>query len=148
MSAIFEVPLRELQPTQLYISQPKLQSVKYALACGGAAALLPIPIAERNGRLILTDGHTRSLALYYRGDQKLKVCWEPEELDWEMYDLCLGWCAEAGVKTVVDLACRVVSHQDFERLWCLPCMQIAEALAQAPSIHRYSMLDLTDRPSP
>lgn len=121
MSSIFKVRTLDVQPTQLYISEDKLRSVDYALRCCGSLALAPIPVVRWQDRLILTEGHTRALALYLLGEAEIRVCWETESIDWEMYRSCLNWCAEAGIHSVADLSQRVVSHADFCERWIGLC---------------------------
>jgi hypothetical protein len=126
--AVFELPLNALRPTQLYVSSDKLRSVQYALSCGGASILSPIPVVQYEQQWLLTDGHTRALALYYRGDQRVRVCLESDSLDWPMFEICLDWCAEAQVLQVADLARRVVPHKTFEREWLQRCTNMYDAL--------------------
>ena len=126
--AFFELPLNALRPTQLCVSSDKLRSVQYALACSGISMLSPIPVVQYQQQWILTDGHTRALALYYRGDQRVRVCLESDPLDWNMYQICLNWCAEEQVMQIADLARRVVPHKTFEREWLQRCTNMHDAL--------------------
>lgn len=117
----FQVNLYDLQPSQVYISAAKLASVQYALGCGGTMLLEPIQVKQMGEHLVITEGHTRSLALYLQGYQTVKAVWEPDELDEAMYDQCVVWCQEEGISKVSDLSARVVCHEAFEAFWLQRC---------------------------
>jgi hypothetical protein len=121
--------LDELQPSQLFISSEKLARVIRGLDSQGLGSLEPLPIKELDGRVILTDGHTRAFAAFLRGLVEVPVFWDEDELDWEAYRICVAWCREAGVLTVVDLADRILGPEDYELLWRERCRQMQGELA-------------------
>jgi len=121
--------LDELQPSQLFISSEKLARVIRCLDSEGLESLEPLPIKELDGRIILTDGHTRAFAAFLRGLVEVPVSWDEDELDWEAYRICVAWCQEAGVRTVVDLADRILVPEDYELLWLGRCRQMQLQLA-------------------
>jgi hypothetical protein len=49
------------------------------------------------------------------------VCWEDEELDWEMYEICVERCKKEGIRTIADLKDRVVGPWEYEKLWLKRC---------------------------
>ncbi len=59
---------------------------------------------------------------------KVPVYWEDEELDWEEYEICVGWCLEEGIYTIADLKNRVVSHQEYRKLWYGRCARMQKEL--------------------
>lgn len=128
MSEIFEVRLLELRPSQLYVSRCKLRAVDYTICCGGAGILQPLPVWEYQGQWVLTDGHTRALALYLKGYQKIRVYRDPEELETRMYLCCLDWCQQEGVLNIADLTARVLEHREFEQRWIQRCQKMHQAL--------------------
>ena len=128
-SGIGAMRLGELQPSQLFISSEKLAQILRGLDSEGMGSLEPLPIKELDGRVILTDGHTRALAAFLRGLDEVPVYWDEDELDWEAYRICVAWCQEAGVHTVVDLAGRILCAEDYELLWRGRCRQMQKELA-------------------
>lgn len=46
------------------------------------------------------DGHTRAFILWKNGVQKIEACWEAEDedLDWELYDVCINWCKDVNIR--------------------------------------------------
>ena len=118
---LFELRLLDLRPSQLYVSRCKLRSVDYAFCCAGASILQPLPVINIDNSWVLTDGHTRALALYLKGYQTVKVFQDTDNIDLEMYQTCLQWCESEGIISPADLAPHLVEHSEFERLWIQRC---------------------------
>jgi hypothetical protein len=81
----------------------------------------PIPIKKLDGQIVFVDGHTRAFAAFLLGLSEIPVYWEDEELDWDEYRICVGWCKEEGIKVISDLKERVVPHKDYQVLWLDRC---------------------------
>ncbi len=94
----------------------------------GIEKLEPIPIKLLRGLLMATDGHTRGVALHRRGHEEVKCCWEDTKLDWRAYSICVDWCLEEGITSMLDLNNRIVNHDDFETLWLERCRVMHEEL--------------------
>ncbi|MHA1943196.1 MAG: hypothetical protein ACW96M_02260 [Candidatus Thorarchaeota archaeon] len=130
MKDSFKLHLSKIQPSQLYISQSKLNRVLEAIERGDTKAFEPIPIKEIDGELVSTDGHTRAVAWLLSGNECVDVEWEDEELDWEAYQICVQWCKDEGITTIPDLNQRVISHEHYEVLWYERCRVMQEDLEQ------------------
>ncbi|MFW9808045.1 MAG: hypothetical protein ACFFE6_01585 [Candidatus Thorarchaeota archaeon] len=128
MKDIFKLHQSKIQPSQLYISQTKLNTVLEAIEQNQTQMLEPIPIKEIDGDLVSTDGHTRAVAWLLSGNEYVDVEWEDEDLDWEAYRICVQWCKAEGITTIVDLKQRVISHENYEVLWYGRCKQMQEDL--------------------
>ncbi len=129
MTETFTLRLDAIQPSQLYISRLKLSMVEEMIDAREIEDLEPVPIKLLRGFLMATDGHTRGVALYRRGHEEVKCCWEDTELDWQAYSICIDWCLEEGITSMIDLNDRVIEHQDFQILWLERCRVMHEALA-------------------
>ncbi len=115
----FAIELTRLQPSQLYISREKLAVVIGAASSGEPPD--PVPVKELDGRLILTDGHTRAVAAHLAGRVRVEAEWDQDELDWDAYRECVRWCLEEGVTGVAALALRTVSQEEYETVWIARC---------------------------
>ena len=124
MSEPFMMALDRIQPSQLYISEAKLAWVKED---GGLHE--PLPVKQLAGRVVLTDGHTRAFAAWQAGRPEIEVYWDPDELDWEAYEICVTWCEAEGIRSVADLAGRVVPPEAYEVIWLQRCAHMQQALA-------------------
>ena len=123
-----ELPFETLQPSQLYVSAGKLEAMERLILAAGPDALPPVPVKELDGRLVLTDGHTRVVALFRGGHGPPRLEWEEEELDWNAYRICVGWCETEGIRSIGDLAPLVVSTREYEKLWLDRCRRLHEEL--------------------
>ena len=99
---IEEVLLVDLQPSQFYLSQEKIDNIKTWFRADDLSNFEPLPVKILNGKMILTDGHTRAFVAYSAGLSKVPLVWENEELDWEAYQKCVDACEERGVRVVSD----------------------------------------------
>ena len=128
MAEPFFLPLAEIQPSQLYISAAKLASVFVAWDPPRIETLPPIPVKRLDGRIVATDGHTRSFAAYRRGLIEVPAVWDEDDLDWEAYRICVGWCLADGIRTVMDLEGRLLTPEDYEVLWLDRCREMHATL--------------------
>ncbi|UCE96669.1 MAG: hypothetical protein JSV51_03485 [Candidatus Bathyarchaeota archaeon] len=129
MSETLLMELKEIQPSQLYISSQKLSSVMENFALK-PRLMEPIPIKELSDRIIFVDGHTRAFAALLNRFPKVPVYWEDEELDWEAYEICVRWCLEEKIYTIADLKNRVIPHQEYKKLWYDRCAKMQKELEE------------------
>ena len=122
--------LNEIQPSQLYISSEKLNEVMKKIEPGKPETIEAIPIKKLGNRIILVDGHTRALAAFLNDFPMIPVYLEDEELDWDAYAICVGWCRKEGIHTIADLKGKVVSQKDYEILWYRRCEEMQQNLAK------------------
>ncbi len=120
----FQLPLSSLQPSQLYISEGKLRLVREWFNPDCRDGFDPIPVKRQDGRTVMTDGHTRAVAAHLAGWQTVPVYWDEDELDMAAYAMDVCWCDEDGVRNPIDLADRIVPHNEYERLWRKRCMEM------------------------
>jgi len=120
--------LNSIQPTQLYISSEKLGHVMKILKQFKEVDIEPIPVKKLEDQIVFVDGHTRALAALLLGLSEIPVYWEDEELDWDEYKVCTGWCKEEGIHAISDLKNRIVSHKDYKVLWLDRCKKMQQDL--------------------
>lgn len=120
LNEIFLMPLSNIQPSQLYISKKKLKVIEEKIKKANGK-IDPIPIKKLGNDIIYTDGHTRAFAAYKMGLEEIEIEWEDEDLDWEMYEICVVWCRSEQIFTIKDLENRVIPHKNYEILWYNRC---------------------------
>ncbi len=103
MGSTFKKRLDDLQPSQLFVNAEKLAQVMSDNHPLTLESLEPVPVKRLGGRIVLTDGHTRALAALLSGLTEIRAFWDPDDLDWEAYAICVEWCREEGVRTIADL---------------------------------------------
>lgn len=122
----FEVKIEQLQPSQIYINQVKLEKVKVWLT---REHLPVLPVIKIAGKLVLTDGHTRAVAALLAGCEKIPVCFDEEdELDLESYQTYVAWAVAENIDTPRKLMSRIISETDFQRLWIDRCEKLGQEL--------------------
>lgn len=121
--------LNKIQPSQLYISKQKLAKIKENFNPKDLSTLKVIPIKKIDNEIFYTDGHTRAFAAYQADLKKIPVIWEDEDLDWELYHICINWCKDAGIYSIADLSDRVVDQKKYEILWYKRCHKLLQQLA-------------------
>ncbi len=124
-SNIYQLQITDLQPSQLYISEGKLRNVLEWFDPKSKSNFDPIPIKCFQTRNLMTDGHTRTVAAYLAGWYEVPVYLDTDNLDMDASAIDVKWCDEMGVNNPANLANRIVSHKDFERLWRRRCMNMA-----------------------
>lgn|GEM_PF-426174 len=125
---LLRVSLRNLQPSQPYVSAEKLSRVMWQFARHELDTQEAVSLWRLGDRLVITDGHTRALAAWLMGRDRILARWEPDPLDWEAYRICVHWCEESGIHSVPNLTGRVLNTADFRRLWLDRCLQMQSQL--------------------
>lgn len=123
--------IKSLQPSQLFISREKLTKVQSMYDCTTPMGISPIPIKKLDGLWVMTDGHTRALAAHLAGLLEVPTFPDPDDLDWEAYRICVGWCHAVKIFSVADLVDRVVTPEDYERLWYDRCRKMQAELKKS-----------------
>ena len=118
LSMIF---LKQLQPSQFYISEEKLRKTEQWFNPGDLSNFEPISVKELDGKLVMLDGHTRAVAALNAGLEKVPLIWETEEWDWEMYRRCVHECEQRDVLSPLDLVPRVISAAEYWEKWDAWC---------------------------
>jgi hypothetical protein len=124
MVEIFFKDVLSIQPSQLYISEKKLKEIQLSLNSNDPHVKEPIPIKNIDGKTIFVDGHTRAVAIYLLGQKTIPVYWEYEELDWELYKVCVQWCIDENIHSIEDLAKRIIPQPQYEQLWYKRCDEL------------------------
>lgn len=111
------ISVMALHPSQFYISAAKLSAVRSWFTPEDMSNFVPVTVKRLDGRLVLTDGHTRAFAVYSAGLDRIPFAWDEDELDWDAYRLDVAACEPRGVHTVADLAGQVVSPEEYAEKW-------------------------------
>ena len=116
-----EILLKELQPSQFYVSEEKLRKAEQWFNPEDLSNFEPISVKELDGKLVMLDGHTRAVAALNAGLEKVPLIWETEEWDWEMYRRCVHECEQRDVLSPLDLVPRVISAAEYWEKWDAWC---------------------------
>ena len=114
---IQELTLKDLQPSQFYISEKKLYDIEAWLNPKDLSGFEPIPIKILDGVPIMTDGHTRAVAALRAGLTEVPLAADEDELDWEMYRACVKACRERNIFSPTDLLPRIIPAHEYQEKW-------------------------------
>lgn len=115
--AIQELTLKDLQPSQFYISEKKLHDIEVWLDPADLSGFEPIPVKILDGIPVMTDGHTRAAAALRAGLTSVPLVADEDDLDWEMYRACVNACRERNIFSPEDLLPRIIPEQEYQEKW-------------------------------
>ena len=145
MKDISELSLRDLQPSQFYISEKKLADVEAWLDPADLSEFEPIPVKLLDGVPVMTDGHTRAVAALRAGLDRVPLVWEEDELDWRLYRACVTACRRRGIGFPADLLKRIISAEAYAERWDAWCDRLHEDMdAGVIEVFPYTKADIPD----
>ena len=71
----------ELGVSQIYLNEQKMANIRKWLNTNDLTKFEPLPVCDfGNGRLTLTDGHSRAFGAYTMGIHKLPVVYDTDDM--------------------------------------------------------------------
>lgn len=126
MKKCTDICLLDIQPSQFYLSEEKLGRIMIWFNSDDLSNFEPLPIKLLNGNVIFTDGHTRAYAAYRAGCTHVPLVWDEDELDWNLYQICVDACLERGIRSVAELSDRILTAAEYEQKWNRWCDEIQQ----------------------
>lgn len=114
---IKELTIKDLQPSQFYISQKKIDDINKWFNPNDLSNFEPIPIKILDGDIVITDGHTRVVAALQNGLDKVPLVYDEDELNWDMYRECVKECKILNITSPLSLLNRIISEDEYEIKW-------------------------------
>ena len=111
-----KVNITDLQPTQLYLSQKKLQDIQMLYQPEEMSNVAPISILAFGDYLLITDGHHRAYQALLAGRNTISAEWDRDGGD-ELYHLYAQACEERKIYSVFDLKDRILAQDEYEAKW-------------------------------
>ena len=110
------VKIADLHPTQLYLSEKKLQSIQLLYQSEEIINLDPISILAVGNRLLITDGHHRAYQALLLGQDTISAEFDKDGGD-ELYHLYAQACEERKIYSILDLKNRILPQDEYEAKW-------------------------------
>lgn len=112
-----KVNITDLHPTQLYLSEKKLQDIQMLYQSVEIINVAPISVlAFGDYCLLITDGHHRAYQALLAGRDTISAEWDRDGGD-ELYYLYAQACEERKIYSVLDLKNHIVSQDEYEAKW-------------------------------
>ena len=111
-----EVKITDLHPTQLYLSEKKLQAIQMLDQSAEIINVDPISVLAFGNRFLITDGHHRAYQALLAGRDTISAEFDRDGGD-ELYDLYAQACEERKITSVLDLKHRILPQDEYEAKW-------------------------------
>ena len=111
-----EVKIKDLHPTQLYLSEKKLQDIQILYQSVELNNVEPISILAFGNGLLITDGHHRAYQALLAGWDTISAEWDRDGSD-ELYHLYAQACEERKIYSVLDLKNHILAQDEYEAKW-------------------------------
>lgn len=110
------VKITDLHPTQLYLSEKKLQDIQMLYQSAENINVDPISILKVGNRLLITDGHHRAYQALLAGQDTISAEFDQDGGD-ALYALYAQACEERKIDSVLDLKNRILPQEEYEAKW-------------------------------
>ena len=111
-----KVNIADLHPTQLYLSEKKLQDIQMLYQSAETIQVDPISILAFGNCLLITDGHHRAYQALLAGRDTISAEFDRDGGD-ELYHLYAQACEERKITSVLDLKNRILPQDEYEAKW-------------------------------
>lgn len=111
-----KVNIKNLHPTQLYLSEKKLKAIQNLYQSAETFNINPISVLSFGDRLLITDGHHRAYQAMLLGQDTISAEWDKDGGD-EIYALYAQVCEERKIYSVLDLKNHILSQDEYEAKW-------------------------------
>ena len=111
-----KVNITDLHPTQLYLSEKKLQDIQMICQSAEIINMNPISVLASGDRLLITDGHHRAYQALLLGQDTISAEWDKDGGD-EIYHLYAQVCEERKIYSILDFKNRIISQDEYEAKW-------------------------------
>ena len=111
-----KVNITDLHPTQLYLSEKKLQDIQILYQSVEIINVAPISVLAFGDCLLITDGHHRAYQALLAGRDTISAEFDRDGGD-ELYALYAQACEERKIASVLDLKHRILPQDEYEAKW-------------------------------
>ena len=111
-----EVKITDLHPTQLYLSEKKLQAIQMLDQSADIINVDPISVLAFGNRFLIIDGHHRAYQALLAGRDTISAEFDRDGGD-ALYALYAQACEERKITSVLDLKHRILAQDEYEAKW-------------------------------
>ena len=138
-----KVNITDLHPTQLYLSEKKLQDIQMICQSAEIINMDPISVLASGDRLLITDGHHRAYQALLAGKNTISAEWDKDGGD-ELYHLYAQVCDDRKIYSVLDLKNHILPEDEYEAKWYNWCDGFNQAVKQLLGVKKDAK-DYSDR---
>ncbi len=138
-----EVKIKNLHPTQLYLSEKKLQDIQMLYQSAEIINMDPISVLAFGDRLLITDGHHRAYQALLAGRNTISAEFDRDGCD-ELYHLYAQACEKRKIYSVLDLKNHILPQDEYQAKWYNWCDGFNQAAKQLLGVKKDAK-DYSDR---
>ena len=138
-----KVKIKDLHPTQLYLSEKKLQDIQMLYQSAEIINMDPISILTFGDCLLITDGHHRAYQALLAGQKTISAEWDKDGGD-ELYHLYAQVCEKRKIYSILDLKNHILPEDEYEAKWYNWCDGFNQAAKQLLGVKKDAK-DYSDR---
>ena len=130
------LPLMELGLSQIYLNEDKIKAIEKWFNPGNMDIFEPLTVHDYgNGKYTLTDGHSRAFVAYKNGLTVIPIIYDNDEIvageiGQKLYRTDIEWCNRFSIYNISHLKNRIISNDDYQRLWIERCDRSYNLLVQ------------------
>ena len=111
-----KVNIKNLHPTQLYLSEKKLKAIQNLYQSAETFNMAPISVLSFGDYLLITDGHHRAYQALLVGQDTISAEFDRDGGD-ELYHLYAQACEKRKIYSVLDLKNHILPQDEYEAKW-------------------------------
>ena len=111
-----KVKLTDLHPTQLYLSEKKLQDIQMLYHSVERQNINPISVLAFGDGLLITEGHHRAYQALLAGRNTISAEFDRDGCD-ELYHLYAQACEKRKIYSVLDLKNHILPQDEYQAKW-------------------------------
>ena len=111
-----EVNIKDLHPTQLYLSEKKLKDIQMLYQSKEKRNINPISVLAFGNCFLITDGHHRAYQALLVGQDTISAEWDRDGGD-ELYHLYAQACEKRKIYSLLDLKNHILPQDEYAAKW-------------------------------
>ncbi|MGT2933136.1 hypothetical protein [Streptococcus catagoni] len=118
-----KIKIKSLQPSQLYLSQKKLDAIRQWLDPQNNEPSQAIIVRKIADDLVILDGHSRAFVAMEKGCEDILVDYDEKD-QWPYYEDCVRLCQKRHIYSVSDLKENILNEEDYKEKWITFCQNL------------------------
>ena len=111
-----KVNITDLHPTQLYLSEKKLQDIQMLYQSKENPNINPISVLAFGNCFLITDGHHRAYQALLVGQDTISAEFDRDGGD-ELYHLYAQACEKRKIYSILDFKNHILPQDEYEAKW-------------------------------
>ena len=142
---IMNYPLLNLGLSQIFLNEDKVEGVKKWFCPNNMRMFQPLRVHDYgNDKHTIIDGHSRAYVAYTQGLEVVPIVYDKTDMvagetGQKLYLADIEWCDRFQLKNISDLEKRIISGEQYLRLWMGRCGRSYDLLTQATEGERKIM---------